>query len=85
MHISSRKIRLENYISKNFPKINYILNWKINNKNIWVEIHFWLIKNKVVLQETKRGLVVYPKNKSEEVERELKFYNSICQQDDLKK
>lgn len=77
MHISSRKIRLENYILKNFPKIYYILNWKLNNKNIWVKIYFWLIKNKVVLQETKKGLVIYPKSKQEEAERELKFYNQI--------
>lgn len=76
-HISSRKIRLENYISKNFPKINYTLNWKLNNKNIWVEIYFWLIKNKLVLQKTKKGLVIYPKSKQEEAERELKFYNQI--------
>ena len=76
-HISSKKIRLENYISKNFPKIYYLLNWKINKRNIWVEIYSWLLKNKVVLQETKNGLIIYPKSESEIMEKRLKYYDSF--------
>ena len=76
-HISSRKIRLQNYISKNFPKIEYFYYWKLNERNIWVELITWLLKNKVVLQETKKNLILYPKSKQEEAERKLKFYNQI--------
>jgi len=76
-HISSKKIKLQNYISKNFPKVEYLYCWRLNERNIWVEIYLWLIKNKVVLQETKKGLVLYPKSKQEEAERKLKFYNQI--------
>jgi hypothetical protein len=76
-HISSKKIKLQNYISKNFPKVEYLYCWRLNERNIWVEIYLWLIKNKVVLQETKKGLVLYPKSKQEEAEKKLKFYNQI--------
>ena len=76
-HISSRKIRLQNYISKNFPKIEYFYYWKLNERNIWVELITWLLKNKVVLRDTKKGLVLYPRSKQEEAERKLKFYNQI--------
>ena len=71
---STKKIRLQNYIDKNFPKFNYFYYWKLNERNIWVEIFTWLLKNKVVLQETKKGLVLYPKSKQEEAERKLKNY-----------
>lgn len=73
-YISSRKIRLQNYISKNFPKIEYLYYWKLNKRNIWVELITWLLKNKVVLQETKKGLVLYQRSKQEEAERKLKNY-----------
>ena len=77
-HISSRKIRLQNYISKNFPKIEYFYYWKLNERNIWVEIYSWLLKkNKVVLQETKKVWCFTQKSKQEEAERKLKFYNQI--------
>lgn len=76
-HISSRKIRLQNYISKNFPKVEYFYYWKLNERNIWVEIITWLLKNKVVLRDTKKGLVLYQRSKQEEAERKLKFYNQI--------
>lgn len=77
-HISSRKIRLENYISKNFPKIYYLLNWKINKRNIWVEIYCWLLKEKLVSRETKkRGWVIYPKSESEIMKKRLKYYDSF--------
>lgn len=71
---STKKIRLQNYISKNFPKIEYFYYWKLNERNIWVELITWLLKNKVVLQETKKGLVLFPKSKQEEAERKLKNY-----------
>ena len=74
---STKKIRLKNYIYKNFPKFNYFYYWKLNERNIWVEIITWLLKNKVVLRDTKKGLVLYPKSKQEEAERKLKFYNQI--------
>lgn len=77
MHFSSKKVRLENYIQKNFPKIYYLLNWKINKRNIWVEIYSWLMKNKVVLQKTKKGLIVYLKSESEIMEKRLKYYDSF--------
>ena len=71
---STKKIRLQNYIDKNFPKFNYFYYWKLNERNIWVELITWLLKNKVVLQETKKGLVLYPKSKQEEAEKKLKNY-----------
>ena len=74
---STKKIRLQNYIDKNFPKFNYFYYWKLNERNIWVELITWLLKNKVVLRDTKKGLVLYPRSKQEEAERKLKFYNQI--------